>query len=436
MMKTPDAWLQDPAVRLLRDYVRVDTSNPPGNERRGAEFLKAYLDCEGIPSELVCSEKERCNLYSRLSGREHNRAVVLLNHIDVVPAYAPFWTKPPFEGVIHNGYLYGRGTYDMKSTGIAQLLAYVDLAHSGLPLTRDVIFLGECGEETFGTDGASWIFEHRPELFAGVNCVLNEGGYNEVVTGEIRYWGLEVAQSGFAFTWLTADNENALKRPEGFHDLGLYVPPSPIVARYLDDVADFRSHYFSKMFRNPELIRSPEVRRWIPFQNLSLLTGGIWYWPPFPSKYLSGFNFGGPWAAAVALSIPMDVSPRPYLDAVLAEAHQKGLKPEGTYCGPPGMASPYPTPDTEALRRVIEAANPRLPFIPIVNAFMSSTAVEFRKRGIPAYGFTPIHVGPTDAARRHGNDERILLPFYVRAIPVMREALFELASEAGGTKKE
>src|SRR5512144_1285955 len=177
--RTAEEWLKDPDVRLLRDYVRIPTIDPPGNERPGAEFLKAWLACEGVPSELICPEEDRCNLFARIRGREPGRALLLLNHIDVVPVYRPGWKHDPFGGQIETSYLYGRGAYDMKSVAVAQLAAFTSLAKSGVVPERDVLFLAECGEEHGWKDGVAWLFEHRPDVLAGVDCVFNEGGYTE-----------------------------------------------------------------------------------------------------------------------------------------------------------------------------------------------------------------------------------------------------------------
>ncbi len=423
--RTPERWLQDPSVRLLRDYVRIDTRNPPGRERPGAEFLKSYLDCEGIPSELICPERDRCNLYSRIRGRSAGKAILLLNHIDVVPVAASLWSKPPFGGTIERSYLYGRGSYDMKSIGISQLLAFVDLFHSGRVPTRDVVFLAECGEELGGTDGVSWIYEHRPEVLNGIDFVLNEGGYEEAVAGYPRYFGIEIAQGGMAYAILGADDPAALKPDQTFESLRLYVAPSPVLKEYFDAISEFRPPFFANAFRHPELLKLPEVRKWIPYQNLSLVTGGVSQQNPFAAALLPEYAYGNKWATVVIVSVPLGIDPRPFFDRVLEKNRARGARVNFTLCGPVGTPSPYPTADTDAIFNVLEAVAPGVPVIPIVNSFSETTSLEFRKRGIPAYGFTPFQIDPLDAARRQGNDERVFLPFFTRGIRIMREVLFE-----------
>src|SRR5262245_54243068 len=117
------AALADETVEVLRRYLSIDTTNPPGNETAGATFLAGCLGADGIPSEVAESAPGRGNLMARLRGDGSFGAIVLHHHIDVVYADRRYWTVDPFGGEIRDGYLYGRGALDMKSTGILQLMA-------------------------------------------------------------------------------------------------------------------------------------------------------------------------------------------------------------------------------------------------------------------------------------------------------------------------
>ena len=134
---------------------------------------------EDIDAKLVGSNPARQSIYARLSSGTNEKALVLLNHIDVVPVAANEWTKPPFSGLRSGGYIWGRGALDMKSIGIAELMAMIDLKRRHTPLRRDIIFLGVADEELGGLHGCKELIETHPELFANVGYVLNEGGYNE-----------------------------------------------------------------------------------------------------------------------------------------------------------------------------------------------------------------------------------------------------------------
>jgi len=168
-------------VGTLRDYLRIDTSNPPGNERQAAEFLRAILDREGIPAEIVDVAPGRACLVARLSGNGSKKALILSHHMDVVQAERATWSVDPFAAVVKDGWLYGRGALDMKTTGILHLAALIRLKREGVALDRDVVYLGTADEEV-GTTGMSTLIEKRPELFAGAELSLTEG---DVIDAEV-----------------------------------------------------------------------------------------------------------------------------------------------------------------------------------------------------------------------------------------------------------
>ena len=170
------------APERLAAYLRVDTVNPPGNESRGVAYLKGLLDQAGIPSSSAESAPGRGNLWARLEGGDEP-ALILLHHIDVVPADARYWKTDPLGGVIEDGYIIGRGALDMKGAGIMQLQAFLALHAAGVPLRRDVVLVATADEEAGGAYGAGWLLEHHPEVFEGAGYLLNEGG-NGMLLGE------------------------------------------------------------------------------------------------------------------------------------------------------------------------------------------------------------------------------------------------------------
>ncbi|MFW6198765.1 MAG: M20/M25/M40 family metallo-hydrolase, partial [Acidobacteriota bacterium] len=167
----------DRGIELLREYIRIDTVNPPGNEIRGAEFFARELEAAGVEHEVLESQPGRGNIVARLRGDgSRGGAVVLLNHMDVVPADPAHWSVDPFAGTIRDGRLYGRGVADMKADAVVQLMTVLALHRADIPLGRDVVFMATAGEETGGFAGAAYIVEERPELIADVEFVLTEGG--------------------------------------------------------------------------------------------------------------------------------------------------------------------------------------------------------------------------------------------------------------------
>jgi len=172
-MSAPD--LRDEVVELARDLIRIDTSSPPGNETPAAELLASYLRSAGVEPELIGPDPERLNLAARIEGRGSGPSLMLMAHTDVVPAPDANWTVPPFEAVLRDGTLVGRGAVDMKNELAARAVAFATLARSGEPPAGDVVLVAESDEERNLSDvGMSWLARERPDLRC--DYALNEGG--------------------------------------------------------------------------------------------------------------------------------------------------------------------------------------------------------------------------------------------------------------------
>jgi acetylornithine deacetylase/succinyl-diaminopimelate desuccinylase-like protein len=168
--------LRDEATTLLRDLLRIDTSNPPGGETAAARLLQRYLEAAGVECELVARDPDRANLIARIPGSGGGPSLAFLAHTDVVPADdAAGWTHPPFAGhVDDDGYIWGRGAADMKNELATRAVAMAWIARSGFRPRGDLLLIAESDEED-GTDGVGlpWLVAERPDL--GVDYVLNEG---------------------------------------------------------------------------------------------------------------------------------------------------------------------------------------------------------------------------------------------------------------------
>ena len=184
---------EDEAVRWVQDLIRIDTINPPGNEFRAVNFYAEIFESEGIEYETAESAEGRGNIWARLEGGSEP-GLILLQHLDVVPAEEEFWTIDPLSGDIRDGYILGRGARDMKGLGVIQLASFLSLHRSGAELNRDIIFLATADEEAGGFYGVDWLIKNRPEIFEGAGILLNEGGggsRNE--EGDVVF-GIEVTQ--------------------------------------------------------------------------------------------------------------------------------------------------------------------------------------------------------------------------------------------------
>lgn len=177
---------RDEAIKNLQGLVRIDTSNPPGNETKAVEFIKAILDKEGIPSEIVASDKNRANLIARIKGNGKKRPILMMGHTDVVGVEREKWTVDPFAGVIKDGYLYGRGSIDDKDNAAVTLQIMLMLHRSKTRLDRDVIALWEAGEEGSTGVGIGWLVSNHWDKIDCEFAILEGGGIN-VEKGRVQY---------------------------------------------------------------------------------------------------------------------------------------------------------------------------------------------------------------------------------------------------------
>ena len=200
---------QDEATRLLQEYVRIDTSNPPGDTRKAADFLAAIFEREGIPVTRYESAPGKAIVYARLKATVSpaaGKAIILLHHMDVVPADRSQWKLNPFAATVQGHELWGRGSMDMKGQAIAHLLAFLRLKRERVPLSRDVILLAEPDEEVGGALGARWmIANHYAEL--DPEYVIDEGGFGSrdlFAPGRLVY-GISVAEKKIVWLKLRAE---------------------------------------------------------------------------------------------------------------------------------------------------------------------------------------------------------------------------------------
>jgi acetylornithine deacetylase/succinyl-diaminopimelate desuccinylase-like protein len=171
--------VRDEAVELLRELIRADTVNPPGNETRAAELLRAYLEESGVGCELYNKVPERANLVARLPGRAGGPTLMLLSHTDTVRADPDEWSVDPWSGELRDDQVWGRGALDMKSQVAASAVAIAMLAREGFEPAGDVLFAA-CADEEVGEDfGLSWLCREHPDAVRADYCI-NEGGGDRV----------------------------------------------------------------------------------------------------------------------------------------------------------------------------------------------------------------------------------------------------------------
>jgi len=163
-------------IRILRDLLRFDTTNPPGNELACAQYLADLFRKEGIEPSVLESKPGRGNVIARLKGDGTSKPLLLSAHLDVVAATEPDWQHPPFAAEIHDGYVWGRGAVDMKHMAAMSALVLLELKRKDVKLKRDVVFAGVADEEAGGRCGAGWLVEHHRDLIAAEFCLTELGG--------------------------------------------------------------------------------------------------------------------------------------------------------------------------------------------------------------------------------------------------------------------
>ncbi len=433
--------LVDIAPERLAAYIQVDTTNPPGNEIRGVEFLGAILKQAGIPFEMAESAPGRGNLWARLQGNG-KPGLVLLHHIDVVPADASYWSVDPYAGVTKDGYVYGRGALDMKALGIMQLQAFLALHAAGNQLSRDVLYIATADEEAGGFFGAGWLLENRPEIAKGVGYVLNEGGGGRQLGTDTVFF-VEVTQKVPVWLRLTArgrPGHGSVPLPQTaitrILRAGQRLADTGFEARVIEPVANlFRG---VARFQRPELKSAfEEIGAHITdaafMQTLQITAPGYHALlrntcSPTTLRGSEKINVVPPEAV---LELDCRLVPDQDVDEFIAEVttivNDRDVSIERIMSFTPASSS-MDTP----LYRLIEAKTdewfPGSTAIPGVSTGFTDSHF-FRDLGIQSYGFSPTVLAENEGVGVHGNDERISLETLKKGTAFMIDLVQSFATD-------
>ena len=428
------------AEENLVSYLRIDTTNPPGNETAGARFLQQLLLKEGIEARLVGSNPDRQSVYARLSSGTNEKALLLLHHIDVVPTAPNEWSKPPFSGLRAGGYIWGRGALDIKSLGIAELMALIDLKRRHVPLRRDIVYLGVADEELGGIHGCKELLETRPDLFTNVGFVLNEAGYNETIVDKVTFWGIEVKQKVplFLRIHMKGQSGHSASPPFGGGTLSNLIRtleaieqiPTPYhltasVDRYFKTLAktkhDEKGEVLASLHEPLDVKRIETV---LPPGYRSLLKDTI------AITRIIGGNCPNCLPATAFADIDIRVLDDEKVDSMLKKVKAvvpKGGEVEVLLAGEPTAESPADTALFDVLAAVMKKAEPGSTVAPVVSAGTSDSRY-FRARGIVAYGIAPFKVNYYDADTVHGTDERIRARFFAEGVRLTRAMVHDFCA--------
>jgi len=400
------SWLEthrDRAVRLLQDFTRIDTSNPPGDTRRAADFLAAVLERDGIAVTRYESAPGKAIVLAHLSATTSppaGKAILLLQHMDVVPVDRAQWKIDPFAATIRGNELWGRGAFDMKGLGVAHLMAFLLLKREHVPLARDVVLLAESDEEVGGALGARWmIANHYAELDPAF--VLDEGGFGSrelfepgalvygISNAEKKLIWLKVRAEGVAGHGSQPQNQNANDRL------------TRALARLLGEAPD-PARKFTYAIEHSTI-------------SVTWIRSGVGDPPKInviPSVAEAGLD--------------CRVLPGTTRDQWIADVRRR--------LGDPSLAvevinesdDPIVTPTDTALYRNLDAAIRRLhPDARVAPTLIpyGTDANAFRPRGARSYGIFPAVVSAEIVAGMHGDAERVPLDGVKEAVRVFFEAL-------------
>jgi acetylornithine deacetylase/succinyl-diaminopimelate desuccinylase-like protein len=410
------------ALPLLQSYLRVDTTNPPGRERGAADFFQRIFEREGIESRVYDLGDGRANVLARLPGSGAKRPILLLNHLDVVPADAQRWTVPPFAGEIRDGYIWGRGATDMKGTAICHLMTLLLLKRAGVPLERDVLFLGTADEEEGVANGVQAMIERHRDDLRNAEFVLTEGNTLAVENGKTVSWDVDVTEKSALWLKIVAAGEAghaSIPEPDGAvasliralsRILAWETPIRliPAVEAYFRQLSAGATGELRRALADPKAaLRDPALRRILladPFRNACLratisITG------------LKGSDKVNviPGEASAALDcrlLPGD-DPQAFLRELERVAGNPKLRFEVQGSVDRATESSI---DTELFRAILKARDRFEPGVPVLTPPLTSStdATRLRQIGMVVYGFEPFHLSEEDD-RSHGDDERLSL---------------------------
>ncbi|MBX9669450.1 MAG: M20/M25/M40 family metallo-hydrolase [Candidatus Obscuribacterales bacterium] len=411
----------DEATKILSEYLKIDTTVPPGNEQKGAEYLASVLKKDGIESQILETAPGRACVYARLKGNGKKKAIVLLNHIDVVPANAADWKHPPFCGEIHDGELWGRGALDMKGMGIIQLEAMLLLKRSGISLDRDIIFLGTPDEEVGGIYGAGWMKKNHPELLKDAEFLINEGFSIEADdSGKAKYWGVNFAEKGALWLELTAKGQaghasmpltdsatNRLVRAlYKIEKAGPNFKVLPPVEEYFKNVSKVENGELQSTYANiAESVKDPSKLKLIMSDVLkSSMLRNTMSLTVMKAGYKTNVIPGEATAQLDCRILP-GYTKDEVIDWVKKTIEEPNIDIkvlEWEQAQPSNI-------DTELYKSIKEVAAEEAPGIPVVPVLVPwfTDSHWFRELGITAYGFEPVETDRVHMATMHGVDERI-----------------------------
>lgn len=434
------------ALAHFKALLRIDTTNPPGNERPAAEYLAAVLAKEGIEARIFEAKPTRASLVARLRGNGKAGPLLLNGHLDVVPVDPERWTHPPFEAVEADGCVWGRGAIDMKNMVTMGLMSLILAKRTGLALERDLIFAAVADEEAGSHEGALHLVEEHPEEVRA-EYVLNEVGGHTLYMGDRRFYPIQVSEKGICWFEMSVEGEpghGSMPRPDNavvrlaraLERLGTTRLPqhvTPVVEGFLRTLAGGAPFPRNKVL---PLVLSPTLAgtllSLLEKQNLDQAIGinAMLRNTASPTMLEAGKKVN---------VIPSIATAR--VDGRILPGHtlQQFLDEVQRVVGPDvritvldhheGTSFTSDTPLYDTITRVLGRRDPQGTAVPyMIPGFTDSFA--YGKLGATCYGFSPVRLGPELNFTRmyHGHDERIPVDGFLWGLRTLWEVVAESCS--------
>lgn len=409
------------ARTYLADLIRIDTTNPPGNETRVAEYLKQVAAAEGIPCELLGDDPTRLNFVARLKGGRR-RPLLLMAHSDVVPADRKQWSVDSFSAEVRDGYLYGRGAQDDKSLLAAELAVLVELKRQGTTLDRDIILMSEADEEA-GSTGIQWLIRNAWDKI-DAEFALNEGGFAVITPSGQRVFQVQTTEKIPSRVILTAHGtagHGSLPRADNpvvhlaraitrLADADQPVRLNTTSRRYLREISKLSDYqWLAPLLPNLENAQTStaaanQIRSHDP-ELAALLHTSV-----SPTMLTAGMKINVIPNAAEA-QVDVRRLPNETREEVLARFRRIVHDPAVEVSPAPGQEMPATEPSSltttlyRKMEQIFTSAAPGSVVIP----YMVRGATDgsyLRQKGMAVYG-VPLFLRQDKESRAHGNDERI-----------------------------
>lgn len=415
----PDwATLEPYALSLLQRYIQIPSINPPADTKTAAEFLKRELEAVGIPVKLYdTGDGKLINLVARVPGRNKaKKPLLLLNHLDVVPVDRKAWGRvDPFSGEVKDGFVWGRGTLDMKGIGIMHLMALITLKKADLTPERDIVLLASCDEETGGDKGVRWMLANHPADI-DAEFVLDEGGLGtrDIFRQGKLVYGISVAEKQPLWIRLRATGTAAHGSqpiPENANMI-LYAALARALALpeggKANDVVESMRKASGGEFAAGKFTAAIQKNT----MTLTTLRSGVGD-PPKVNVIPSTAE------ATIDCRLLPGTNADEFVSELKARINDQRVAVEltNTPPGDPGTSN-YETGLFRVLRQVILKYHPDAEVTPMLVPY-STDSTKFRHKGLPAYGFTPLVLPGQILATMHSDAERIPLDQFYTGVRMM-----------------